>query len=121
MHAPNRAIKAIQDILGDEYTGKVILDYKSKILHIEDSYKIHSRYKRILISKIYQNTEENGNKYTQRTTYGLSAEWAGHNIVSWILPGENRRTDDVDLDSIFGNNEVYTQYGTVFLAILGVL
>ena len=120
-YTQDEAIKAIQDILGDEYTGKVILDYKSKILHIEDSYKIHSRYKRILISKIYQNTEENGNKYTQRTTYGLSAEWAGHKIVSWILPGENRRTDDVDLDSIFGNNYEYTKYGTVLLAILGVL
>lgn len=84
-----------------------------------DSYKITSRYDRIYISTIIQNTVKNdGSKYTNRSTYSLAAEWVGHNVLS-RLNIKSKQTDDVNLDYNFEDNELLTKLGTVVLMILG--
>lgn len=110
---------AIREVLGNDYEGEVKIDDKN--LHIDNSASVHSRYDRILISKIYQNTvDENGKKLTHRSTYSLSAEWAGHNILASFGIKETQ-TKHVDLDANFEDNAWYTILGTWICELLGVL
>ena len=115
-YTKEEAKKAIEQITGE---GTVV--FGEKAVNITDSNRIDSRYERILISKIIQNTvDENGNYLTYRSTYSLSAEWYGHNILS-SLGIANSSTDHVDLDYEFKDNEFYTELGTLILMFLGML
>ena len=107
-------------IYNKKSTHKGKIEISSKQLYIENSYDV-SRYKRILISKIYKNTVDSaGNKLTNRSVYSLAAEWAGHNLLAKLHIDEGS-TEHVNLDSKFHNNKWYTEVGTVLLMILGVL
>ncbi|MBO5335414.1 MAG: hypothetical protein J6A87_05490 [Clostridia bacterium] len=113
----DEAETAIEEVLGDDYQGKVTITEDQ--LYIKDSDQITSRYDRILISKIYQNTvDSEGNKLTDRTTYGLAAEWSGHNFMAFFGA---KRAIDLNLDSRFRDNAWYTEWGTVALMIIGAL
>ena len=115
-YTKEEAKKVIEQITGE---GTVV--FGEKAVNITDSNRIDSRYERILISKIIQNTvDENGNYLTYRSTYSLSAEWYGHNILS-SLGIANSSTDHVDLDYEFKDNEFYTELGTLILMFLGML
>lgn len=115
-YTKEEAKKVIEQITGE---GTVV--FGEKAVNITDSNRIDSRYERILISKIIQNTvDENGNYLTYRSTYSLSAEWHGHNILS-SLGIANSSTDHVDLDYEFKDNEFYTELGTLILMFLGML
>ena len=110
------AKKAIETI-----TGKDSVTINETNVYIENSYKIDSRYERILISKIITNmVDENGNKKTNRTTYGLAAEWYGHNVLAkYVIKSAN--TEHVNLDYKFKDNAWYTKLGTIILLSLGFL
>ena len=106
----------------EEITGEDTVTFGAKGVNIKDSYEISSRYDRIMVSKIIKNTvDEDGVSITNRTTYGFSAEWLGHNIAyNWDII-RNERTKDVDLDYDFSTNDNLTKIGTIGLIILGVL
>ena len=111
------AKKAIEEI-----TGTDTVTFGDNNVQINDSYNIHSRYDRIKISKIIQNTvDDKGNKLTDRTTYGLSAEWVGHNLMYNLHIMRNNRTEHVNLDFNFKDNDGLTEFGTVCLMIVGWL
>ena len=116
----DEAQDAISEITGDEVT------FSEGNVKIKNSYNVHSRYNRIKASIIIKNTvDEDGNKFTDRSIYSLSSEWAGHNILSSVghffkLDDLNSHTDDVDLDKNMSTNAWYTKIGTAFLEVLGV-
>lgn len=115
-YSKEEAVEAIEAITGND-----TVDFQGNNVKITDSYKVTSRYKRIYISKIIQNTvNEDGHKYTNRGTYSLAAEWAGHNFLS-RLNIRPESTDDVNLDYDFNNNALTTKIGTIALMILGYL
>ena len=62
-----------------------------------------------------------GSKLTNRTTYGLAAEWLGHNITYNPKTNTPSNAKDVDLDYNFYNNETKTIIGTICLMIVGWL
>ena len=106
----------------EEITGEDTVTFGDNSVRIEDSYNIHSRYDRIKVSKIIKNTvDEKGNRLTNRTTYGLSAEWAGHNIMYNTGSERTDSTQHVDLDYVFDNNKPKTKFGTICLMIVGWL
>ena len=118
-YTTEEAIAAIEEVLGDEHKGKVKIE--NGVLSIIDSDKVTSRYDRILISKIFQNTvDEKGNKLTNRTTYGLAAEWALHNFAS-RLGIKKEHSKDVDLDGIFQKNKGSVRLATVLWMVIGGL
>ena len=102
-------------------TGANTVKFKDDNVEIRDSDKITSRYQRIYISTIISRTvRENGELYTNRSVYSLSAEWVGHNIMN-IFNGGTDQTKNVNLDYIFSNNAKLTKVGTVILMLLGWL
>ena len=105
----------------EEITGKDSVSITKNEVFIQNSEKIKSRYDRILISKIITNTvDENDNYITNRTTYGLAAEWCGHNTLAHLnIMYEN--TAHVNLDNEFKRNKWYTEIGTSILLALGFL
>ncbi|MFA7435686.1 MAG: RHS repeat-associated core domain-containing protein, partial [Bacilli bacterium] len=105
----------------EKITGENTVSFNDSNVEIENSKDIHSRYERIIISKIIKNTVNNeGNKLTYRSTYSLSSEWAGHNILA-LFKIKSERTDNVNLDYDFSTNDRLTKVGTVALEILGWL
>ena len=114
-YTEDEAISAIKKI-----TGLDDVRLEGTALYIGESNKV-SRRNRILISSILKNTvNDNGEKYTKRGVYGLSAEWAGHNALS-AFHIMSKGTDNVDLDYNFWNNAWYTKAGTTFLIAIGWL
>ena len=70
-------------------------------------------------SKIIQNTvDENETKYTNRSTYGLAAEWFGHNLLCSVGYNPNEQTSNVNLDYDFKNNSSFTEFGTIVSMVL---
>ena len=111
--------EAIAEI--EKITGEGTVTFNGGDVEIKSSYKIKSRYKRILISKIIKNTiDEDGNKITNRTIYGLAAEWVGHNFIS-LFSDVNVQTDNVNLDKNFWDNQHLTIGGTIGLMFFGFL
>lgn len=115
-YSEEEAVKAIEAITGE----KTVFFHKDNV-EIKGSNKIRSRYKRIYISKIIQNTvKEDGSKRTNRSTYSLAAEWFGHNFLS-DLNIMSASTDDVNLDYNLYNNEPPVRDGIILLMMLGCL
>ena len=106
----------------EEITGEDTVTFGENSVQIKNSYNVKSRYDRIKVSKIIQNTvDEEGSKLTNRTTYGLAAEWLGHNITYNPKTNTPSNAKDVDLDYNFYNNETKTIIGTIALMIIGGL
>lgn len=104
----------------EKITGKETVDIKDSYVEILNSVNIKSRFQRIKISKIIKNTvNEEGNKLTKRTTYGLASEWLGHNLFNRIH--DDVTTQNVNLDYEFKENAWYTKAGTIALMIFGCL
>ena len=104
----------------EKITGEGTVNFLNTNVQINNSANVHSRYDRIKVSKIIQNTvDDDGNNITDRTTYGLSAEWFGHNVINFFNGTE--RTRNVNLDYRFKDNEWYTEAGTILFMILGCL
>lgn len=109
------------DITIEQITGEGTVEFKKSYVFIKNSCDIKSKEDRIYISTIIANTvDEEGNKLTDRSVYSLSAEWRGHNILSFFNI-RSSSTDDVNLDYDFSENETLTEVGTVLLMILGWL
>ena len=109
------------DIAIEQITGEGTVEFKKSYVFIKNSCDIKSKEDRIYISTIIANTvDEKGNKLTDRSVYSLSAEWRGHNILSFFNI-RSSSTDDVNLDYDFSENETLTEVGTVLFMILGWL
>ena len=112
VYTQDQAESAIEEILGND-----TVDFRAGDVQITDPSET-SRYDRIKISKILQNTtDSNGNQIVPRTTYGLSSEWLGHNLVYNVTKSD--QTKYVNLDHSFSDNEPLTKIGSVLLMILG--
>ena len=106
-------------MVGISYNRCVFISFNENSVKIVNSNQIDSRYERIKVSKIIENTYDDGTKITQRTAFDLSAEWYGHNVINSIY--DNDRTRDVDLDYSFSDNKTYTIIGTLVLLIYGIV
>ena len=110
--------EAIEKI--EEITGKDTVTVGDGGVRIENSNEIRSRYEQIYVSKILQNTvDSEGEKYTNRTTYGLMAEWAGHNFLYNYYLYRDESVQHVDLNYDFWDNEWYTIIGTIGISLFG--
>ena len=104
----------------ENITGENTVKFYDTNVEISNSDEVKSRYDRIKISKIIQNTvDSEGAKITSRTTYSLAAEWFGHNAFNFVKDSD--RTRNVNLDYQFKDNDWYTEVGTVLFMILGFL
>ena len=68
--------------------------FEDCVFHIDGSWRVLSRRDRLLVCEILSRTEG----FTGRTARNLSAEWLGHNVVTYATLGRKRSAVDVDLD-----------------------
>ena len=94
-YTPAEAEEAVRRVMGRYYgTEGGSVFFEDGVFHIDRSYMVFSRRDRLLICEILSRTDG----FTGRTARNLSAEWLGHNVITYASLGRNRSAVHVDLD-----------------------